>query len=85
MMTTLVQARRPGTEGKLLRLGGLQWVGWGMDNKPGRGAAARDQEQTSAGQGQARGGLGDDRCLGPSAAARDQGPTLVPQRLAEER
>ena len=31
-MTTVVEARRPGTKGKLLRLGGLQWVGWGMDN-----------------------------------------------------
>ena len=42
-MTTLVQARRPVTEGGLLRLSGLQWVGWGMDDDRGRGAAARNQ------------------------------------------
>ena len=41
-MTTLVEARRPATEGKLLRLGGQQWVGRGMDDDRGQGAAARD-------------------------------------------
>ena len=29
-MTTLVEAQRPWSKGKLLRLGSLQWVGWGM-------------------------------------------------------
>ena len=45
---TEVEARRPGTKGELLRLGGLQWFGWGMDDDQGRGAAARDQGQTPA-------------------------------------
>ena len=40
---TEVEARRPGTKGELLRLGGLQWLGWGMDDDRGRGAAARAQ------------------------------------------
>ena len=47
-MTTLVEARRPATEGELLRLGGPQWVGWGMDDDQGQGAAASDQGQTPA-------------------------------------
>ena len=34
-MTTLVEVRRPATEGKLLGLGGLQWVGRGMDDHRG--------------------------------------------------
>ena len=41
-MTTLVEAQRPGTKGKLLQLGGLQWVGWGMYDNGGQG------RQTSA-------------------------------------
>ena len=37
---TEVEARRPGTKGELLRLGGLQWLWWGMDDDRGRGAVA---------------------------------------------
>ena len=29
---TEVEARRPGTKGEVLRLGGLQWLWWGMDD-----------------------------------------------------
>ena len=47
-MTTLVEAQRLVTEGGLLRLSGLQWVGWGMDNDRGQGAAAKDQGRTPA-------------------------------------
>ena len=45
---TEVEARRPGTKGELLRLGGLQWLWWGMDEDRGRGAAANDQGRTPA-------------------------------------
>ena len=72
---TQVEARRLGTKGELLRLGGLQWLWWGMDEDRGRGAAAKDQGRTPA----ARGlqwlwwGMDDDR--GRGAAAKDQWPT----------
>ena len=46
--TTEVEARRPRTKGELLRLGGLQWLWWGMDDDRGRGAAAKDQGRTPA-------------------------------------
>ena len=45
---TEVEARRPRTKGELLRLGGLQWLWWGMDEDGGRGAAAKDQGRTRA-------------------------------------
>ena len=45
---TEVEARRPRTKGELLRLGGLQWLWWGMDDDRGRGAAAKDQGRTPA-------------------------------------
>ena len=60
--TTEVEARRPGTKGELMRLGGLQSVGWGMANDRERGALARDQGPTSVAQGPAIGGLGDEGC-----------------------
>ena len=60
-MTTLVEARRPPTEDGLLRLSSLQWVGWGMDDDRGRGAAARDQGRTPAARRPAAGGVGDGR------------------------
>ena len=71
-MTTLVEARRPATEGELLRLGGLQWMGWGMDDDRGRGAAAKDQGQTPAARRPAVGGLGDGRR--PRLRRGGQGP-----------
>ena len=46
--TTEVEARRPRTKGELLRLGGLQWLWWGMDDDRGPGAAAKDQWPTPA-------------------------------------
>ena len=60
-MTILVEARRPATEGKLLRLGGLQLVGWGMDDDRGRGVAVGDRGQTPAARRPALGGVGDGR------------------------
>ena len=45
---TEVEARRRGTKGELLQLGGLQWLWWGMDDDRGRGAAAKDQGRTPA-------------------------------------
>ena len=60
--TTEVEARRPRTNGQLLRLGGLQCVGGGTANDRGRGAVARDQGPTSVAQGPAVGGLGDAGC-----------------------
>ena len=60
--TTEVEARRPRTNGQLLRLGGLQCVGGGTANDRGRGAVAKDQGPTSVPQGQAVGGLGDAGC-----------------------
>ena len=56
---TEVEARQPGTKGELLRLGGLQWLGWGMDDDRGRGAAAKDQGPTPAARWPAVRGLGD--------------------------
>ena len=58
-MTTLVETRRPVTEGELLRLGNLHWLGWGMDDDRGQGAASRDQGRTPAAQRPAARGLGD--------------------------
>ena len=60
-MKTLVEARRRATKGKLLQLGVLQWVGWGMDDDRGRGAAAKDPGRTFAARRPAVGGLGDGR------------------------
>ena len=56
---TEVEARRPRTKGELLRLGGLQWLEWGMDDDQGQGAAARDQGRTPAARRPAVRGLGD--------------------------
>ena len=56
---TEVEARRPRTKGELLRLGGLQWLWWGMDDDRGRGAAAKDQRPTPAARWPAVGGWGD--------------------------
>ena len=41
-----VEARRPGTKGKLLWLAGQQWVGSEMNDDPGRGAVAGDRGRT---------------------------------------
>ena len=41
--TILVGALWPGTKGELVRLGGPQQVGWGIEDDPGRGAFAGDQ------------------------------------------
>ena len=68
-MTTLVEARRPGTKGKLLRLGGLQWVGWGMDHDPGRGATARTKGKLLRLKGQQHVGWGRTHDAGRGAAA----------------
>ena len=45
---TKVEAQRPGTKRELLRLSGLQWLWWGMDDDRGPGAAAKDQGRTPA-------------------------------------
>ena len=76
---TEVEARQLGTKGELLRLGGLQWVGWGMDDEGGRGAAARGQGRTPSAQQPAVRGLRDANNRGRNAVARDQGPTSVAQ------
>ena len=84
--TTEVEARRPRTNGQLLRLGGLQCVSGGTANNCGRGAVAMDQGPTSVAQGPAVGGLGDAGCpMGRGAAARHQGATPAAQRLAKVR
>ena len=57
--TTEVEARRPRTKGRLLRLGGRQWLWWGMDDDRGRGAAAKDQWPTPAARWPAVCGWGD--------------------------
>ena len=76
---TEVEARRPRTKGELLRLGGLRWLWWGMDDDLGRGAAAKDQWPTPAARWPAcvGGGTANDR--GRGAVAKDQGPTSVAQ------
>ena len=56
---TEVKAQRLGTKGELLRLDGLQWEGWGMDDDQGRGAAARDQGRSRAARRPTVRGLGD--------------------------
>ena len=81
--TTEVEARRPKTNGQLLRLGGLQCVGWETANDRSRGAVARDQGPTYVAQGRAVGGLGDEGCPWSRRCGRDQGATPVAQRLAE--
>ena len=53
-MTTVVEARLPGTKGKLLRLGDPQRVGWGMDDHRGRGAAASNRSRRSGPRPRAR-------------------------------
>ena len=69
---TEVEARRPGTKGELLRLGGLQRLGWGMDDDRGRGAAARDQVRTPAARRPAVVGVGYARR--PRSRRGGQGP-----------
>ena len=47
---TVVAALWPRTDCQLLWLKGQHYVGWGMRDTPGRGAAARDQGATPAAQ-----------------------------------
>ena len=69
---TQVEARRPRTKGELLRLGGLQWLWWGMDEDRGRGAAAKDQGRTPAAWRPAVVVVGYGR--GPRSRRGGQGP-----------
>ena len=56
-----VGALWPGTKGKLLRLSGLQQLGWGLKDDLGRGDVAGERGQTPAAQRPATGGLGVER------------------------
>ena len=88
--TTRVGALWPGTEGKLMRLSGPQWVGMEGNDDPGRGAVAGDRGRTPAAQRPAvgerwggarplRGGQAQLRCLGQRRDGLDPRRTSSPQ------
>ena len=52
----MVGALCPVTEGELVRRGGPQYVGWGLNDDLGRGAVAWDQGATPAARRPAMGG-----------------------------
>ena len=57
-MTTLVEAHRQGTKGKLVRLGGVQWVGWGMYDSRGSGRGGQGPRANFCGSGASTGWVG---------------------------